>query len=237
MPSLGTPRDSLFAYYLALALRSFRRNKVLTALMVLAIALGIGASMTTLTVFHILAGDPLPAISDTLFYPRMDPRSAADAVPDEEPAEQMTRFDAESLLRDKRGDRQAVMTAGGVAVQTDDSSLDPIAADARFTSGDFFPMFATPFLHGNGWDAGADETRARVAVISKALNDKIYGGGNSVGKTIRLDQTAFRIVGVLDHWRPAPRFYDLTNDRFGEDEQVFVPFSTARELDFGTSGS
>jgi putative ABC transport system permease protein len=43
--------NSMFAYYFNLALRSFRRNKVLTALMVLAIALGIGASMTTLTVF------------------------------------------------------------------------------------------------------------------------------------------------------------------------------------------
>ena len=39
----------MFGYYLDLALRSLKRNKVLTALMVLAIALGIGASMTTLT--------------------------------------------------------------------------------------------------------------------------------------------------------------------------------------------
>jgi putative ABC transport system permease protein len=44
----------MFGYYLDLALRSFRRHKALTALMVLAIALGIGASMTTLTVLHVL---------------------------------------------------------------------------------------------------------------------------------------------------------------------------------------
>ena len=54
----------MFAYYFDLALRSFRRNKVLTALMVLAIALGIGASMTTLTVFHVLSGDPMPEKSE-----------------------------------------------------------------------------------------------------------------------------------------------------------------------------
>ena len=58
----------MFAYYFDLALRSFRRNKALTALMVLAIALGIGASMTTLTVFHVLSGDPIPQKSDKLFY-------------------------------------------------------------------------------------------------------------------------------------------------------------------------
>ena len=47
----------MFGYYLDLALRSFRRNKVLTALMVLAIAVGVGASMTTLTVLHVLSAE------------------------------------------------------------------------------------------------------------------------------------------------------------------------------------
>src|SRR6185312_12821977 len=46
----------MFAYYIDLALRSLKHNKVLTALMVLAIAVGIGASMTTLTVLHVLSG-------------------------------------------------------------------------------------------------------------------------------------------------------------------------------------
>ena len=74
----------MFGYYCNLALRSFRRNKVLTALMVLAIALGIGASMTTLTVFHILAGDPIPQKSDKLFYPRIEPRSKRGYIPGED---------------------------------------------------------------------------------------------------------------------------------------------------------
>ena len=56
----------MFTYYLDLAVRSLRRNKVLTALMVIAIAVGIGASMTTLTVMHLLSGDPVPTRSGTL---------------------------------------------------------------------------------------------------------------------------------------------------------------------------
>jgi putative ABC transport system permease protein len=65
----------MFGYYLDLALHSLKRNRVLTALMVvaIAIALGIGASMTTLTVLHVLSGDPLPGRSTTLFNPRVDP--------------------------------------------------------------------------------------------------------------------------------------------------------------------
>jgi putative ABC transport system permease protein len=227
----------MFGYYIDLALRSLRRNKALTALMVLAIALGIGASMTTLTVFHILSGDPIPQKSDKLFYPRVDPRSARGFTPGEEPEEQMTRFDAEALLRDKRGDRQAVMTAGGLAVESADGKLQPFSVDSRYTSADFFPMFEVPFRYGAPWSASEDDARARVAVISGALNDKLFGGGNSVGKTLLANETRFRIVGVLDDWRPTPKFYDLTNDRFSEVEQVFIPFSTSRALDFGSQGN
>jgi putative ABC transport system permease protein len=227
----------MFAYYCDLALRSFKRNKVLTALMVLAIALGIGASMTTLAVFHILSGDPIPAKSDKLFYVQFDPAAMDGFTPGEEPAEQVTRFDAEALLRDKRGDRQAFMTGGSVGIEPQTAGMDPFYADARYSTADFFDMFDTPFLYGSGWSKVQDERRERVAVISKDLNDKVFGGGNSVGKTLRVNMNDFRILGVLDTWRPTPRFYDMNSDRYGELEQVFLPFTVSRDLDMDRSGS
>lgn len=227
----------MFGYYFQLALRSFKRNKVLTALMVLAIALGIGASMTTLTVFYILSGDPMPGKSDKLFYVQMDPQSMDGYTAGEEPEEQVTRFDAEALLREKKGDRQALMTGGGVSIEPEKQGLSPFVVDARYSSGDFFPMFDAPFAFGQGWTANEDEGQARVVVLSKKLNEKLFDGGNSVGKSIRIDQTEFRVLGVLDEWRPTPRFYDLNSDRYGEVEQVFVPFSTAVGLKMGRNGS
>lgn len=229
-------RNTLSGYYFHLALRSFRRNKVLTALMVLAIALGIGASMTTLTVFYVLSGDPLPGKSQTIFYPQMDPEGKSGHIPGEEPEEQLTRFDAEALLADARGDRQAIMVGGYLSVEPQRDGLKPFNADARYTTGDFFPMFDVPFAYGNGWTAAQDHARDRVAVISTALNDKLFEGGNSVGQTVRLEQTTFQVIGVIDDWRPTSRFYDLNNSRFGEVEQVFLPFWTARDLKLGHSG-
>ncbi len=226
----------MFGYYFDLAIRSFRRNKALTALMVLAIALGIGASMTTLTVFYVLSGDPIPHKSDRLFYPQLEPRSMSGFTPGDEPALQMTRYDAEALLREARGERQALMSGGNVVIEPQRSGLDPISADARYTSADFFPMFDVPLLYGNPWTATEDAGRARVAVISKALNEKLFGGADSVGKSIRADQNALRVVGVLDDWNMAPKFYDMTGRSFGTDEQVFLPFSTSRDLDLGQSG-
>ena len=107
----------MFRYYCSLALRSFRRSKVLTALMVFAIALGIGSSMTTLTVFHVLSGDPLPGRSDELYYVQLDAESRVGYVPGSEPDRQLTRFDAEALLEAGRAERQALMTGGRIAVE------------------------------------------------------------------------------------------------------------------------
>ncbi|KAF1014907.1 MAG: Macrolide export ATP-binding/permease protein MacB [Stenotrophomonas maltophilia] len=227
----------MYAYYFRLALRSFRRNKVLTALMVIAIALGIGASMTTLTVFHALSGDPIPQKSDRLFYVQLDPRPQLGAQPGEEPEDQLTRFDAEALLREKRAKHQALMTGGGATIEPDNSTLRPFTTDARYTSSYFFPMFDTPFLYGQGWKPSDDDARGRVVVISRALNQKLYEGNNSVGKPLRLDGHTFTIVGVLDAWNPNPHFYDLATGRYCDVEDLYLPFSTFIELKMDRSGN
>lgn len=227
----------MFGYYFSLALRSFKRNKALTFLMVLAIALGIGASMTTLTVFYVLSGDPIPQKSDKLFYPRIDPRSANGFTPGDEPEDQFTRYDAERMLRDRKGVRQAFMSGGSMAVESEDGKIAPFAVDARYTTADFFPMFEVPFRFGNGWNAGDDESRARVAVISQTLNEKLFNGANSVGRNLQASGQTFRIIGVMEDWRPTPKFYDMTNDRFTEVEQIFVPFWTSRALKLGNQGN
>ena len=227
----------MLPYNIDLALRSFRRNKVLTTLMIFAIALGIGASMTTMTVLYVLSGDPIPAKSDQLYFVQLDAASKDGYQPGEEPPEQLTRFDGEALLRAKRGTKQALMTRGDVAVEPERSGLSPFYASSRYTSADFFPMFDVPFRAGTSWNASDDEARARVAVLSSELADKLFGSDDPIGHAIRLDGTDFRIIGVLEHWRPTPRFYDVSTGRFGGVEQVFVPFSTSRDLKLANSGS
>lgn len=226
----------MLAYYFDLALRSFRSARALSVLMVLALGLGIGACMTTLTVYRVLAGDPIPHKSDRLFDVQLDAANMVGWKPGDEPTFQLTRFDAEALLRDRRARRQAMMTAANVPVQPEGTTVKPFHAPARFTSADFFPMFDVPFLYGGGWDAAADEAQARVVVISKAMNDQLFGGENSVGRELRVRSVPMRIVGVLKDWRMVPRFYDLTVG-MGDVEKLLMPFSTAMGLKFGRSGN
>jgi putative ABC transport system permease protein len=129
------------------------------------------------------------------------------------------------------------MSGGNVAIEPEQAGLDPLSLRSRFTSADMVDMFDMPFRHGGGWNKRADDDQGRVAVISADLNEKLFAGEDSVGRSIRLNQHSFEVVGVLDQWRAVPRFYDLTGDRYGDIEQVFLPFSTAMSLEFSRSGN
>lgn len=225
----------MFGYYLELAFRSLKRSRALTALMIFAVALGIGASMTTLTVLHVLSGDPLPGRSGSIYMPRLDPRNVSHTEDTKLPI-QVTWTDGMRLLQDHRADRQALMVGGTVPIQPDDQAVDPFMEHSRYTTADFFAMFDTPFRYGQPWSPAEDESRARVAVIGADLNDRLFGGANSVGRTIRVNGADLRIAGVLDVWRPVPHFYDIHTGSFSGSEGVFVPLSTSRALSMTRDG-
>ncbi|WP_028009437.1 ABC transporter permease [Solimonas flava] len=227
----------MFRYYAWLAGRSLRKNPALTALMVIAIGLGIGASITTLTVLRVLSGDPIPQKSAVLFHPQIDPADLDDWHEGEEPPDLIGYVDGMNLLKAGKADRQVLLTGGNAVIQPEGSSLDPFRTEARFTTADFFPMFDVPMLYGRGWTAEDDERRARVAVITRSLNDKLYGGANSVGRTLRIRGNDFQIVGVVDHWRPTPHFYDLVTGNYAEVEDVFVPLDVGLDLKLGRNGT
>jgi len=224
----------MLGYYLDLALRSFRRNKVLTALMVLTLALGIGASMTTLTVLRLLSGDPLPHKSAQLFYVQVDPYpkdhpfSRSDKLP-----WMMSYVDAMNLLHAQRAERQAAMAMTRVKLAS--TQQRPFFDDGVMTTSDFFSMFEAPFQYGGGWSAADGESRAKVVVIADFLNDQLFGGANSVGRNLRINDQDFRIIGVLRHWAPQPRFYSLYlgGPNYGKGEAVFLPLQSARAAGMG----
>jgi putative ABC transport system permease protein len=230
----------MFGYYLDLALLSLKRNPVLTALMVLAIAVGIGASMTTLTVMHLLSGDPLPGRSAHIFYPQVDASPAG--FTRHGPLDMLDYRSAMDLWSAHRADRQALIVNSQIKVRAPQAGVPPLMADMLSTTADFFPMFDVPMRYGNGWSAQDDASRARVAVISADLNDKLFSGENSVGRTLRLKDSDVRIVGVLAPWRPSPLFYDVrggrfangdTSDFYGRPEDVLTPVSTGLEINAG----
>lgn len=228
----------MFHYYLQLALKSLRRNPILSALMVLAIAIGIGACMTTLTVYSLMAADPIPQKSERLFSVRLDswdPNSPWDE-PNEPPPE-LTYRDAMALMRSDIPSQQAAMYKGAFALQPEDKSVPAYLVMGRITFKDFFPLFDVPFKYGGGWDSSADRELSQVVVLGKRANDRLFGGDNSVGKTVRLNDRSFKVIGVMDAWDPSPKFYDVNNGAFDESEDVYLPWGIAVPYQIRTAGN
>jgi putative ABC transport system permease protein len=46
------------------------------------------------------------------------------------------------------------------------------------------------------------------------------------------------VVGVVDHWNPQPRFYDVNNGySFGDAPDVYLPFTRAVDMHMGSNGN
>jgi len=216
----------MFAYYLRLAIKSIRRNTVLSILMVSAIGIGIGACMTVITVYYTMSGDPIPHKSDKLFAVQLNGWDAVDPYDADRPErlpELLTYTDAINLLESDIPDRHVAMHESAFTLEPANPDVNPMLAMALFTTADFFAMFDVPFLYGGAWDAGADATASNVAVIDFETNEEVFSGEDSVGMTITLDNRELTVVGVLNRWEPVPRFYSARNSAFGETNDVFIP--------------
>ena len=230
----------MFNYNLKLALKSMRRNPIMTGLMVAAIAVGIGISMTTLTVHYMMNGNPIPEKSDHLFAITLDSWNPLRPFDDDRPERaphQLTFHDAERLIAHGKAKRQTAMFESSLIIEPADEDGLPFEAGARVTSGDFFPMFNVPFIYGSGWDHSADEAAEAVVVLTRTLNERLFGGEDSVGKRLTMQGTRFQVVGVIDTWEPTPRFYDPINGAFQEINEMFIPYSLTRVLELKSTGS
>ncbi|MBU6248905.1 MAG: ABC transporter permease [Xanthomonadaceae bacterium] len=218
-----------FPYYLQLAWRSLWRSPGLTMLMVVTIGFGVGACMTTWSVFQAASGDPIPDKSARLFVPQMDIWRSAARSADGEPLDALTYTDAVALMRDHRAVRQSAVYPIAPSVFPDRAGQHPATVGGYAVSGEFFPMVDMPFLYGQGWNAADDAAAAPVVVLGRALNDKVFGGVNSVGRSLDIGGRDYRVVGVVDDWNPQPAFYDVfdTGGYTHEGPALFMPFTRA----------
>ena len=149
-----------------LALRSLKRNVVLTVLMIAAIGVGIGASMTTLTVFRAMAAIPFRSKSRQLFAVQIDnwgPKKSIVGGDKDNLQEQISYIDAVGLMNAHAAHRQSAMYTTGAALTPSNPDLRPFQVQIRAAYTDFFPMFDVPFRYGRPLDSRG---RRRVTRMS-----------------------------------------------------------------------
>lgn len=220
-----------YGYYMRLSWRDFLRSPWMSIVMLIVIGLGIGASFTMLTLTRVMTQNPLP--ESGIYTMELDARpriSTQASKPD-----QLTWTDANNLLSGARAKHQAAMVGGNVAIIPSAGLGSAFYARARFTSSDFFSMFAVPFTVGSGWTRKEDNARARVAVISSGLANRLFGG-KALGKSVTVGSEQLQVIGVMGIWAPPLHFYDLGAEPYGKTEDIFIPLSTAMDLNLPTSG-
>jgi putative ABC transport system permease protein len=218
----------MWGYYVALALRSSARSKALTALVIVLLAFGVSACMVSYAVVRATTSDPLPAKSSRLYVPQVDNFGPSHTW-ENEPPYTLSYTDAMALWQAQKASRQTLLYPATWQVESDDGLTPAMSMSGDAVTADFFAMFDVPFRFGSAWAASDDVQRANVVVISRRLNDKLFGGQESVGRSIRLDGRTFSIAGVLDDWNPKPRFFDLGTfggeSAFDDEGDVYIPFT------------
>jgi putative ABC transport system permease protein len=231
----------MLAYYFRIALKSLRRNPMLTALMIGAIAVGVGVCITTLTVYRLMSGNPVEHRNDVLYAVTLDswdPNEPWSEDHPELPPPELTYRDAQAMYASDIPDRKVMMRKAAFVVEAPPKTgVAPFLVEGRTTTKDFFAMFDVPFKYGAGWDQAADDASQMVVVLSKKANDKAFGGADSVGQIVQLDGREFKVVGVLDEWAPTPKFYDMNNGQFDEVEELFVPYGIGTQLEMQSAGN
>jgi len=219
----------MFAYYFMLGVRSLRRNPVLTALMVLTLAVGVAASVSTLTILHMMSNDPLPHKSSRLFVPLLDNGPLEGYTPGERPDDiQISYQDAINMLKSGQGVRRTALYGVGAAVEPPRRDIAPFTIVGLAPTRDFFSMFDAPFLHGQAWTEQDDARGADVVVLSRDLAAKLFGDADPVGKRLNLMGFPFTVVGVADKWKLLPRVYLLQGGSpYATGEEFFIPLSSA----------
>jgi len=206
---------------------SIKRTPILTTLMIVAIGLGIGVSMTVLTVNYMMDKDPIPEKSHQLYHVQLYTygKGHSNSNTEDQFPVQLTYPDAMNIHRSDVPLRKTRSLSTGFSVIPESADSPPFMEPARAIDHQFFDMFNVPFLFGSTWGAEVDQSPREVVIISKELNDQLFKGENSVGRILNLGTVRYTIVGVIDSWQPAPKFYDLNNGNFNDAESIFIPFS------------
>lgn len=211
------------SYYLKLALFNFKRAPLLYFLVMMTLSIGVGLLCANLALVAVMSGDPIPEKSDRLFHISMNtwPNKKSNHA---QPLHILRYRDAMIIEQSDIAKHTAVFYETSIyARDAESTSLARQSGKVRATTHGFFELTEAPFAHGTGFT----ENNGNVVVISHQFNQNIFGGDNSVGKTIELGGENFTIVGVLAPWNLKPKFYHASEGRaFDVPDDLFLPLET-----------
>ena len=209
------------------ALRQMTRAPLFSGVVIGVIALGIGINAGLLTVLDVYAWRAAPGIEDSPRLARLN-ATAARAESGQPRTVSLSYRD----IQDLRGERDVF--ADVVAWQ--DTSLAADFGDGAasvmtsYTTANYFHVLGVVMTAGAGFPDGADQSPDPIVVIGHSLWQTHFGGkADAIGKTIRVMNQPFTIVGVAP-----PRFVGVNVASLGRDA-IWIPLGARALLETDTS--
>jgi putative ABC transport system permease protein len=219
-------------YNLRLVWKSLKRDRWFTIVMVVSQALSVSIFVTALTTtkrYSNLAGQVQPDVY----------RVEGHMVSALHAYFQKTQFEGFGELARvyvSLPHARTLMATGLTTAQTPTFVSDMVGIPAggeaqrvpvRFASADLFSIFNVDFRYGRPW--GAESSLRPVTVLSDILNQTLFGGADSVGRTVRLGGRDFTVVGVIRQRPGKVHLWDagIAPENFGN---LIVPLGFADQL-------
>lgn len=203
----GLVRDVRFA------LRMLVTRPVASGVIVLTLALGIGINATFFSGFYGMVLRPLPFEEpERLFAVDQARPHQGQANLGMSPGNFLDVRDAAVVGRGGRDAVERGVLAGLAAYQTDGfnlhSKVSPERVEGARTSADLFAVLGVRPAAGRAFTSEEEASGAAVVMISDALRQRQFDDRDPIGETLRLDDRAYEIIGVMPPGFAFPNWHD-----------------------------
>jgi putative ABC transport system permease protein len=205
-----------------IALRAVTRNVLRTSLTVLGILIGV-AAVVIVTALGAGARDNVAAkiqgigSNFIIIFPERAQVSGARGASGSGP--RLTDDDGRAIAR------EAVSVAAVAPALR--ASAQVVYGDRNWSTSvvgstlGFFPIRNWKVVHGAPWTESDEVLKAKVCILGSSVKDRLFGGEDPIGRTLRIGRYPYRVLGVLESKGEAP----LGGD---QDDMVLMPIGSMR---------
>lgn len=185
---LRSPIGMQLTQDLRFASRAARQRPGFTAILLLALALGIGLTTSVFSVFYGVLLKPLPFRNPSRLVVVFERLPKLVPVPINMPPAAALEFGAVKAFESSAIFRSTTRNLGGDR---------PVRIDCLRASSSLLPLLGLSPAEGRNFTRTEEDRDAAVALISERLQLHRFGGRNVIGKTLLLDGKPYQVIGIL----------------------------------------
>jgi len=211
----------MFRDIFRIAFRSLGRNKLRSALTMLGVMIGIGAVICTVALGQggtQMVQDQLAALGTNMVWIEAGGRNVNGVRTGNGETKSLTVEDAKAILT-------VIPLIASVSPNVD-GPMQVVYGNQNWSthyrgvSPEYFEIRNWPIDRGVLFTSADVEHETNVCLVGKTVSDVLFGRGDPIGKTIRLQNVPFQIIGMV---RPK----GLSTNGMDQDDFVIIPYTTA----------